>query len=82
MRHNGPGVSALSSRSPDEPAPSQTLALYFEPERNVLPRAGEIDVAALRQVIVMMAEAGAIASPLPDATRFVDLQYLQGAGIQ
>jgi ABC-type nitrate/sulfonate/bicarbonate transport system substrate-binding protein len=65
-----------------EAAAGQTLALYFEPERNVLPKAGEIALPALSQVVAMMAETGAIAPPLPDAARFVDLQYLRRAGIR
>ena len=33
------------------------------------------------QVIQVMAEAGEVKSPLPDAERFVDLQYLHAAGL-
>jgi ABC-type nitrate/sulfonate/bicarbonate transport system substrate-binding protein len=65
-----------------EAAAGQTLAHYFEPERNVLPKAGEIDLAGLAQVIAMMAETGALAPPLPPAERFVDLQFLRAAGIK
>ena len=60
----------------------QTLKLYFEPERNVLPRQGEINVKGMAQVIAFMAEAGTIKAPLPPAERFIDLQYLRAAGIQ
>ena len=60
----------------------QTLALYFEPERNVLPRQGELNLNGLTQVIAFMAEAGPIKAPLPLAKRFVDLQYLEAAGLQ
>ena len=60
----------------------RTLALYFEPDRKVLPRQGEIDLDSLAQVIAFMAEAGQLKSPLPAAERFVDLQYLQAAGIR
>jgi ABC-type nitrate/sulfonate/bicarbonate transport system substrate-binding protein len=60
----------------------QTLELYFEPERNVLPRQGELNLNGLTQVIAFMGEAGTIKTPLPAATRFVDLQYLQAAGFQ
>jgi hypothetical protein len=45
----------------------KVLKLYFEPERGVLPREGEIDLSALAQVIAMMAEAGALKPPLPAA---------------
>jgi ABC-type nitrate/sulfonate/bicarbonate transport system substrate-binding protein len=59
-----------------------TLALYFNPERHVLPRRGEIDLAGLTRTIALMAEDGQIKAPLPAADRFVDLQYLHAAGIE
>jgi ABC-type nitrate/sulfonate/bicarbonate transport system substrate-binding protein len=61
---------------------AQTLKLFFEPERGVLPEHGEIDLNGLEQVIAMMAEAHTLNPPLPSAERFVDLQYLRAAGVQ
>jgi ABC-type nitrate/sulfonate/bicarbonate transport system substrate-binding protein len=61
---------------------AKVLALYFEPERNVLPRQGEIDMAGLANVIAMMAQAGQIATPLPAPEQFVDRQYLQSVGVK
>src|SRR5215813_12244417 len=61
---------------------AQTLALYFEPERKVLPRQGELNLNGLTQVIAFMGEAGTIKAPLPAAGRFVDLQYLEAAGVR
>jgi ABC-type nitrate/sulfonate/bicarbonate transport system substrate-binding protein len=58
------------------------FAPYLEPDKNVLPRKGELDMAAFNRVIKLMAEVGAIPSPAPPAERFVDLQYLRAAGIQ
>ena len=60
----------------------QTLALYFEPERGVFPKEGELDLKGLGQVIQSMGEAGELKPPLPSPERFVDLQYLRMAGIQ
>jgi len=60
----------------------QTLALFFEPERRVLPMQGEINVNGLSQVIDFMAEAGLLKQPLPTAERFVELKYLQAAGVK
>jgi hypothetical protein len=60
----------------------RTLALYFEPGRKVLPREGEIELAAMAQVIANMGEAGQLKAPLPPPDRFVDLQYLRLAGIK
>jgi ABC-type nitrate/sulfonate/bicarbonate transport system substrate-binding protein len=59
-----------------------TLKLYFEPERNVLPHAGEISLKGMEQVIALMGEGGVLKAPLPPAERFMDLQYLRAAGIQ
>ena len=60
----------------------RTLDLYFQPERKVLPRRGEIDPKGFAQVIAFMAEAGQLKAPLPAPERFVDSQYLQAAGIR
>jgi ABC-type nitrate/sulfonate/bicarbonate transport system substrate-binding protein len=59
-----------------------TLKLYFEPERNVLPQAGEISVNGMKEVIALMAQGGILKEPLPPPERFIDLRYLQAAGIQ
>jgi ABC-type nitrate/sulfonate/bicarbonate transport system substrate-binding protein len=67
--------------SSDEVA-RQTLALYFEPDRGVFPKQGELDIKRLGQVIQFMGETGDLKPPLPSAERFVDLQYLRAAGIQ
>jgi ABC-type nitrate/sulfonate/bicarbonate transport system substrate-binding protein len=58
-----------------------TLGLYFEPERRVLPKLGEINLKGMEQVITLMAEGETIKPPLPAAERFVDLQYLHAAGV-
>jgi len=60
----------------------QTLAFYFEPERGVLPKQGEINVKGLSQVISFMGEAGLLKQPLPAAERFVELKYLPMAGVK
>lgn len=59
-----------------------TLALYFEPDRRVLPKLGEINLSGMEQAIALMGEGGILKAPLPRAERFVDLQYLQAAGVQ
>ena len=60
----------------------RTLALYFEPDRKVIPRQAEIEMTGFAQVIASMGEAGLLTAPLPPADRFVDLEYLRLAGIQ
>jgi ABC-type nitrate/sulfonate/bicarbonate transport system substrate-binding protein len=59
-----------------------TLALYFEPDRGVMPKQAEIDLKGLAQVIAFMGEGGVIKPPLPAPERFVDLQYLRAAGVE
>jgi len=59
-----------------------TLSLYFEPDRGVMPKAGEISLRGMEQVIALMGEGGTLTPPLPAAERFVDLDYLRAAGIQ
>jgi ABC-type nitrate/sulfonate/bicarbonate transport system substrate-binding protein len=60
----------------------KTLDLFFQPGRHVLPDHAAIDVNGLQQVIAIMGEAGLIGRPLPQAARFVDLQYLHAEGVQ
>jgi NitT/TauT family transport system substrate-binding protein len=74
--------TVMQSTSASEAIAQRTLALFFEPERGVLPRRGEIDLKGLAQVIAMMGEAGTIKLPLPSPEQFVDVQYLRAAGVQ
>jgi len=55
---------------------------YLASGRNVLPKRGEISLPAINRVLALMSEVRAIPTPAPPAERFVDLQYLQAAGIQ
>jgi ribose transport system substrate-binding protein len=59
-----------------------TLGMYFEPDRGVVPKSGEISLKGMQQAIALMEEGGLLAQPLPAAERFIDLQYLRAAGIQ
>ena len=59
-----------------------TLALYFEPDRGVIPKAGEISLKGMRQTIALMAEGGLLHAPLPRAEQFIDLRYLRAAGVR
>ena len=60
----------------------ETLRLYFEPDRGVFPKAGEIDVKGFSEVLRVMAEAGELKPPIPPVERFIDLQFLKAAGLQ
>jgi hypothetical protein len=44
-------------------SPAQTLSLYFDPDRGVVPKEAELDVKGLGQVIQFMAEAGELKPP-------------------
>jgi NitT/TauT family transport system substrate-binding protein len=81
-KRNAVVATIIETTGSTEAIAKQTLALYFEPERKVLPQQGEIDIKALTQVIAFMGEAEKIKRPLPPAERFVDLQYLRAAGIK
>lgn len=69
---------AIETTGSSEEIARQTLALYFEPDRGVVPKQAELDIKGLEQVIQFMAEAGQLKPPLPPP----DLQYLKSAGLQ
>jgi ABC-type nitrate/sulfonate/bicarbonate transport system substrate-binding protein len=58
----------------------QALELYAG--KKVLPRRGEIDLKGLARVIAFMGESDQLKAPLPGAERFVELRYLELAGIR
>jgi ABC-type nitrate/sulfonate/bicarbonate transport system substrate-binding protein len=72
----------LGTTGSSEAIARQTLQLYFEPDRGVVPRQGEIDVKGFNEVIRVMGEVGELKPPLPPVERFIDLQYLKAAGLQ
>jgi len=76
LRDGKLGRSIVETTGSSQAIAEQSLALFFEPDRNVLPKQGEIDVKGLAQVIAFMGEAGTLEDPLPPPERFFDLQYL------
>jgi ABC-type nitrate/sulfonate/bicarbonate transport system substrate-binding protein len=72
----------LDTTGSSEEIARQTLSLYFEPDRGVVPKQGEIDVKGFGEVIRVMGEAGELKPPLPPVERFIDLQFLKAAGLQ
>jgi ABC-type nitrate/sulfonate/bicarbonate transport system substrate-binding protein len=58
------------------------LAFYYEPDRGVMPKQAEISMPGIAKVIELLGLTGTLQAPLPAAERFVDLQYLQAAGLQ
>lgn len=76
-------VKAVVEATDSTPAAAErSLKLFFEPERGVMPKQGEINIKGLARVIEYMGQAGTLKQPLPAAERFVDLRYLATAGIQ
>jgi ABC-type nitrate/sulfonate/bicarbonate transport system substrate-binding protein len=66
----------------DAAAARAILALYYEPDRGVMPRQGEMNMGGVAAVIGLLGSAGRIQPPLPPAERFVELRYLHAAGLQ
>jgi ABC-type nitrate/sulfonate/bicarbonate transport system substrate-binding protein len=60
----------------------EIFAPYLEPDKSVLPKKGELNLKAFNQVLQLMGESGVVPTPVPAAERFIDLRYLQAAGIQ
>ena len=60
----------------------EIFAPYLEPDKSVLPKKGELNLNAFNQVLQLMGGGGVIPTPVPTAERFIDLRYLQAAGIQ
>ena len=77
-------VASLAAESTGAPIDviRAVLALYYEPDRGVMPKQGEIDMAGVAKVIELLGSTGELKAPLPAADRFVDLQYLKAAGLE
>lgn len=58
------------------------LALYYDPDRGVMPKQAEINMAGVAKVLAILSDAGQIGKTVPAVDRFVDLQYLQAAQLQ
>jgi ABC-type nitrate/sulfonate/bicarbonate transport system substrate-binding protein len=76
------GAIVVETTGSSEAIARQILQLYFEPDRGVVPKQGEIDVKGFNEVIRIMGEVGELKAPLPTVERFIDLQFLHAAGIQ
>jgi ABC-type nitrate/sulfonate/bicarbonate transport system substrate-binding protein len=72
----------VATTGASKPVAGAVLALYYMPDRGVMPKQGEINMPGLTHVIELLGTAGQIGKPLPSADRFVDLQYLHAAGLQ
>ena len=72
----------MDSLKVSEEIARQIFGPYLEPDKNVLPRKGELSLSAFNRVLALMGEARVIPAAVPAAERFIDLRYLKAAGIQ
>ena len=81
---NKEDVIKLISDTTDAPPDiaRKILTFYFEPYTGIMPKSAGIDMEGMKTVVDLMGEIGELKAPLPDAARFVDLQYLKEAGLQ
>ncbi len=81
---NKADVIKLISETTDAPPDiaQKILEFYFEPYRGIMPKSAGIDMEGMQGVLELMSDIGELKAPLPDPARFVDLQYLQEAGLQ
>jgi ABC-type nitrate/sulfonate/bicarbonate transport system substrate-binding protein len=81
---NRDDVIALGVTTTGSPADvvAQMYKLYYQPYIGALPRHGEISVPGVAEVIQLLGDSGQLQKPLPPAGKFVDLQFLQAAGMQ
>jgi ABC-type nitrate/sulfonate/bicarbonate transport system substrate-binding protein len=77
-------VIAMGVASTGGPADvvAEIYKLYFEPNSGALPRHGEISMPGITAAIQLLGDTGQLQKPLPPAEKFVDLQYLEAAGLQ
>lgn len=77
-------VTRILAETTDAPADvaRAMLTFYYEPDRGVMPRQAEISLPGVAKVIELLGVTGALKAPLPATEQFVDLQYLQAAGLQ
>jgi ABC-type nitrate/sulfonate/bicarbonate transport system substrate-binding protein len=75
-------VVAVMGETMEIPVPvaRAMLSLYFEPDRGVMPKAAEINIAGVTKVIELIGSVGELTPPFLAADRFIDLQYLKAAG--
>lgn len=60
----------------------EMLSYFSDAKNDVLPKQGEIDIAAVKATIALFGQYGILKTPLPPPEHFVDLRYAQMAGIQ
>jgi ABC-type nitrate/sulfonate/bicarbonate transport system substrate-binding protein len=65
-----------------EESATQTMDLFFRPERHVLPKAGGLGRPGIAQVVRFLQDGGVLAGTAPSFEQIVDRRYLDAAGIE
>lgn len=71
-----------ASTGTDKDIAARMYKLFFEPDKHVIPKHAEINVAGIAEAIKLLGASGQLKEPLPPAKKFVDLEYLKSAGLQ
>src|SRR5579883_165029 len=74
--------AAMQQTGQSEARARQMLDYIWDPKNDALPRQGEIDMRGLSGMIALQGVFGIHTAPLPPAQRFVDLSYLEAAGVR
>ncbi|MDB5556261.1 MAG: ABC-type nitrate/sulfonate/bicarbonate transport system periplasmic component-like protein [Rhizobium sp.] len=74
-------IAAKETGTSDEIS-REIYKLYYEPDLGVMPKHGEISVPGFSKVIELLGSSGMLQKPLPSAGSFIDLQFLEAAGMQ
>jgi ABC-type nitrate/sulfonate/bicarbonate transport system substrate-binding protein len=74
--------AAMQQTGQSENRAREMLDYISDEKNNALPRAGEIDRAGLGAMIALLGEFGILKAPLPMPERFVDVTYLEAAGVR
>jgi ABC-type nitrate/sulfonate/bicarbonate transport system substrate-binding protein len=61
---------------------AEMYKLYYEPYIGALPKHGEISMSGISKTIELLGGSGELKNPLPLPGKFVDLQFLEAAGMQ
>jgi len=83
--NNGDAVRPIIkevTQGSDDSARELLTRYYYNTRYPYLPRQAELDMAGIGRVLGLLGEYGQIPTPVPPASRFVDLHYAQAAGIQ
>jgi len=74
-------MGTVSTGAPSDVV-TEMYKLYYESSKDVMPKHAEINMAGISKTIELLGGVGELKEPLPPPGKFVDLQFLQAAGMQ